>query len=82
VVEACAKCGSKEITWLETSPFVPHRSGRTSVEQKWPLNLFMCESCGYSEFYVRFEDIGKVKDLALTQKRLSDAVSRGLGVIE
>ncbi len=81
-MEACSKCGSKGITWLETSPFVPHRSGRTSVEQKWPLNLYMCESCGYSEFYVRPEDITRVKDLALTQKRLTDAVSGGLGVIE
>ena len=76
------KCGSRDITWLETSPFVPHRSGKTSVEQKWSLNLFMCESCGYSEFYVRSEDIGKVKDLAVKQKRLSAAVSKGLVVIE
>ena len=81
-MEACAKCGSKDVTWLETSPFVPHRSGRTTVEQKWPLNLSMCGSCGYSEFYVRAEDIGKVKDIAVTQKRLSEAVSKGLDVIE
>jgi predicted nucleic-acid-binding Zn-ribbon protein len=81
-VEACTKCGSNEISWLETATFIPFRSGKRSVEQGWPLNLSMCESCGYSELFVKPKDIPRVKELASKQQRLTDAVSKGLEVVE
>ncbi|MEE9224540.1 MAG: hypothetical protein V3U51_07325 [Thermoplasmata archaeon] len=81
-MKVCTKCGSGEISRLETATFIPYRSGKKSVEQGWPLNLSMCESCGYSELYVRPKDILRVKELARTQRRLSDAVSKGLEVVE
>jgi predicted nucleic-acid-binding Zn-ribbon protein len=82
LVEACTKCGSNDITWLETATFIPYRSGKKSVEQGWPLNLSVCESCGYSELYVKSQDIPQVKELANKQHRLSDAISKGLEVVE
>ncbi len=81
-MEACTKCGSDEISWLETATFIPYRSGKKSVEQGWPLNLSMCENCGYSELYVKSKDIPRVKELASKQQRLTDAVSKGLEVVE
>lgn len=81
-MEACTKCESNDITRLETATFIPYRSGKKSVEQAWPLNLSVCENCGYSEFYVKPQDIPRVKKLASKQHRLSNPVSKGLEVVE
>jgi hypothetical protein len=70
------------MSWLETATFIPYRSGKKSVEQGWPLNLSTCENCGYSELYVNSKDIPLVKELASKQQRLTDAVSKGLEVVE
>jgi hypothetical protein len=58
--------------------FAPYRSGGSGVEQKWPLNLLICESCGYAESYVDTENIDNLKSLSERQERLSKSKVQAL----
>jgi len=69
--DACPKCENGVRTSLQVSVFAPYRSGGSGVEQKWPLNLLICESCGYAESHVEMKDIESLRSLSERQKRLS-----------
>ncbi|MFQ6127343.1 MAG: hypothetical protein ACE5QW_00325 [Thermoplasmata archaeon] len=71
MAESCVKCGSGTKTSLQVSLFAPYRPGGSTVEQKWPLALIVCENCGYAESYVEREDIPRLRSLSETQERLS-----------
>ena len=76
--DACPKCDTGPRTRLQVSVFAPYRSKGSGVEQKWPLSLVICETCGYAESYVEVGDIERLKSLSETQKRLSQSSVQAL----
>lgn len=69
--EDCIKCGNGTKTSLQVSLFAPYRPHGSTVQQKWPLTVVVCENCGHAESYVRKDDIPKLRRLSEKQKRLS-----------
>jgi predicted nucleic-acid-binding Zn-ribbon protein len=76
--DACPKCENGSRTSLQVSVFAPYRSRGSGVEQKWPLNLLICEGCGYAESYVEKGDIERLRSLSEKQKRLSESKVQAL----
>ncbi|MFQ5910094.1 MAG: hypothetical protein ACE5IJ_05155 [Thermoplasmata archaeon] len=71
MTEACLKCGNGTKMSLRVSVFTPYRPLGSGVEQKWPLKLVVCESCGYAESYVEEDDLPNIRSLSEKQSRLS-----------
>jgi predicted nucleic-acid-binding Zn-ribbon protein len=72
-MENCSKCASAEIQKVDIGYYAPFRPGSASVPVKWLTQLYVCTDCGYTESYVKREDIPKVQELAETQARLAAA---------
>ncbi len=72
-MEHCSKCEGDEIYKVETGCQAPLRRGSASVPAKWFVQMFVCGDCGYSESYVKPEDIPRVRELAERQTRLTAA---------